>query len=856
MKTLKLTGLLSLSLFVQTTLSGASIQLNGNSIVLDYNDLNATEFSVYRSKGRFAEWELVGKTTDKTITDSNLNGLSPYTYYYHIQDENNNTLANLALDTELWGENVHIYSPDDNMEGVKSEFNGIHDAMKSQQFGTGRNQMFFKPGDYRGVNETLNVPYYMSVSGLGKLPTEVKLLNVITPAPLPDNNATCTFWRSIENVGIYFLEEYNEDDRGSQFWWGVSQAAPIRRVYSQRNTVFDYYGGWASGGFTGDCYFEKGAGSYSQQQWYTRNSHLTDGNKGFTRGGWNGAYQGITWGNTANVADLSDNWAANNNMMGNVSRVEKTPVIREKPFVFIGDDGKYKVFRPALRRDAIGTSWTKTNMGEGTVLDVLTDFYVAKPTDNAATINAQLAAGKNIILTPGIYMVETPIKITRENTIFMGLGYATLIGTKENGDCVIEIGDVDGVSLSSILMDTYYNTNTLVRVGKEKTNVSHASNPTILSDIFLRVGGVKDALMIVTYGMEINSNDVVGDHFWIWRADHGTGVSWYKNKAQNGLVVNGDNVTIYGLCNEHFQEYQTLWNGEYGKTFFYQSETPYDPPSQDKYMSHDGTVEGYASYKVADHVKHHYACMLGIYDVFTQTSNKIAIHSSIEVPNANDVKIHNACNVCLSGAKGGFMYVVNEKVKSTYFNNNMNRYYIVDYFFEANPPTAPKNLAVTKTTAASITIKWEASEDESAVSYNLYLNDELVKNVTALQYTYRSLKEGTTYKISIEAIDEYGNKSEKLSVNAIPGQGQSGEVAINETEKAIINVYPNPVDDVLFINTDADNYKVAIYDMRGTMIAEYQNATEIDMSSIMNGLYFVKVITNNNQIAVIKIIRR
>ena len=56
---------------------------------------------------------------------------------------------------------------------------------------------------------------------------------------------------------------------------------------------------------------------------------------------------------------------------------------------------------------------------------------------------------------------------------------------------------------------------------------------------------------------------------------------WDENKNKNGLVVNGNNVTMYGLFVEHSQEYQTLWNGDGGRVYFYQSELPYDPPSAD-----------------------------------------------------------------------------------------------------------------------------------------------------------------------------------------------------------------------------------------------------------------------------------
>lgn len=63
-------------------------------------------------------------------------------------------------------------------------------------------------------------------------------------------------------------------------------------------------------------------------------------------------------------------------------------------------------------------------------------------------------------------------------------------------------------------------------------------------------------------------NDAVVDHTWIWRADHGEHTGWDANTSRNGIVVNGDRVSCYGLFVEHFQEHDVLWNGEDGTTYF------------------------------------------------------------------------------------------------------------------------------------------------------------------------------------------------------------------------------------------------------------------------------------------------
>ncbi len=147
--------------------------------------------------------------------------------------------------------------------------------------------------------------------------------------------------------------------------------------------------------------------------------------------------------------------------------------------------------------------------------------------------------------------------------------------------------------------------------------------------------------------MVINSKDVCVDHIWLWRADHGNGVGWDKNKCANGLIVNGDDVTVYGLFNEHFQEYQTLWNGNNGRVYFYQSEMPYDPPTADAWK-HNG-INGYASYKVSDHVKSHEAWGVGIYNVFYNAP--VIVDNAIETPVALENKIHHKIIFWLNGNK-------------------------------------------------------------------------------------------------------------------------------------------------------------------------------------------------------------
>jgi hypothetical protein len=141
------------------------------------------------------------------------------------------------------------------------------------------------------------------------------------------------------------------------------------------------------------------------------------------------------------------------------------------------------------------------------------------------------------------------------------------------------VADVNGVKLAGLLIDAgTTNSAVLAEIGPAGSSADHSANPTSLHDVFFRVGGA--GVGKATVSLRINSNNVIGDHMWIWRADHGSGVGWTSNTGANGLVVNGANVTAYGLFVEHYQQFQVIWNGNGGRTYFFQNEIPYDVPNQ------------------------------------------------------------------------------------------------------------------------------------------------------------------------------------------------------------------------------------------------------------------------------------
>ena len=338
-----------------------------------------------------------------------------------------------------------------------------------------------------------------------------------------------------------------------------------------------------------------------------------------------------------------------------ITNIEDTTVMREKPFLVFDEDNGYRVALADTQWNYSGVSWLEGSSINYEYLP-LSDFYVARSDrDNADTLNSALASGKHLLLTPGIYYMNKPLKVERADAIVMGIGLATLKIDGNNTDAVMKIADVDGVNVSGIIFDAGTYSKTLVTVGGEsKSTVRHDGNPIVLSDVYFRIGGAEDVNTSVDTTLLINANDVVGDNFWVWRADHSRGVGWTRNVTKNGVIVNGDYVTVFGLMVEHFHEYQTIWNGEHGYMVFYQSETPYEVPDQESWMSTWNDVEynGYSSYKVSDNVQNHTAIGIGVY--YVSRGVAFVLDHAVEAPSNPGIDIqHIALANFSTGVKGG-----------------------------------------------------------------------------------------------------------------------------------------------------------------------------------------------------------
>ena len=616
-------------------------------------------YVIIRGGSRLAsDFVSLGSTSKLTFTDKKPN-VAKYENYYKIT--RNAITILLSLENQIFGDNVYFYDRKyEKAETSRNEINshfattGLNGA--NGEWTTKRQAYYFKANvdgqtyDSGGSGSassaeanSIELGFYSHIGGLGKLPTDVKLGSVFTRPHLSGGaNATCTFWRSMENVAVM-----------RDFAWTVSQSTSARRMQIENTSKYISDVGsnnfWGSGGFIADTHYTSTRPNWGgQQQWYTRNTSFPSGS-----GAMGGSYN-MVWQGCVNAPQAND---AN-------SPISDTPIIREKPFLFIDKDGEYKVFVPAWQKDRVGVSWSSTDMGQGKIQDLLTDWYVAKEGDTDIEINNALKVGKNIFFTPGHYPLNAPIQVNRKDAILLGAGIAsvTLEPTEKNTWGCIYVDDRDGIIIAGLLMDSFNSTTYQIRIGNQEATADHSANPILLADITCRVGGVQSKNIQIHTSMQINSNNVVGDHFWLWRADHGSqsggNLRWVRDRCKNGLTVTGDDVTLYGLFAEHYQEYEVLWLGERGRTYFLQNEPPYDAPNQASWRSQGGRVDGYAAYKVANTVKEHHSIGMGSYAVLTGTDGKVNKSNGFEVPNSPNVKLEKMCITRFAGP-GQIQNVIN-----------------------------------------------------------------------------------------------------------------------------------------------------------------------------------------------------
>ena len=155
-------------------------------------------------------------------------------------------------------------------------------------------------------------------------------------------------------------------------------------------------------------------------------------------------------------------------------------------------------------------------------------------------------------------------------------------------------------------------------------------------------------------------------------------------------------------------------------------------------------------------------------------------------------------------------------------------------------PVVPTNLTVTATSTSSVKLSWDAAEN--AKRYYIYSADTLVAKTTYTYYNIVGLEYNTEYCFTVAAVN--GDVESDESAEAC---GKTLGESIVELSSAI-SVYPNPVNDKLYIETEMNIEEVVVYDVFGRQQVNMTTGQQVEVSNLNSGVYFIKVRTENGEV--------
>ncbi|MEW1863984.1 coagulation factor 5/8 type domain-containing protein [Streptomyces sp. NPDC088194] len=453
-----------------------------------------------------------------------------------------------------FGPHVKVFGPDTPVGQVQA-------ALDAAAVGGGRSALLFRPGRY-AVDVRLGPR--TSVSGLGAHPDDVTIDGAVRAADQRGpggggDRAATDSWRAVENLAIL--------PAGGTQRWEVSPAAPLRRVHVRgRLLLCPGPDGACGDGFIADSVVDGEVLDTARQCSLTRDSRV---------GGWpdpagRQVFAGVEGAPAPAFPDPPSS------VPGTAPRVTPPggPLSREKPFLYVDEGGRYRVFLPALRHGAVGASWAGgSTPGSSVPID---RFFVARPSDSVRTLNKALSQGRHLLLTPGCYELADTIKVKWAGTVVLGLGHVTL--APRQGVVPMTVADARRVRIAGLRFDADpadagpADTDpadadpaaaiVLLEIGARRGGRSDPRDPASVQDVRFRIGdGGRAATALV-----VNSDHVLLDHVRVWRAGPGTGEDRPAGGTAADVVVNGDDVRASGLFVARFLTSGVARNGEGGRS--------------------------------------------------------------------------------------------------------------------------------------------------------------------------------------------------------------------------------------------------------------------------------------------------
>ena len=161
------------------------------------------------------------------------------------------------------------------------------------------------------------------------------------------------------------------------------------------------------------------------------------------------------------------------------------------------------------------------------------------------------------------------------------------------------------------------------------------------------------------------------------------------------------------------------------------------------------------------------------------------------------------------------------------------------------PPTnvitflAPATNLNAELEGSTVTLTWMGSTD--ADKYVVKRNGEQIDEVTETSYVDNLPKDGT-YTYQVYAAKENGSLSTPISATVIAEFD-----AVNDNLNVKVRTYPNPVNDVLTIVTDANNFKYELINSLGQVVrnGNANMKAVVSVSDLNKGVYFLRISAGN-----------
>jgi hypothetical protein len=174
-----------------------------------------------------------------------------------------------------------------------------------------------------------------------------------------------------------------------------------------------------------------------------------------------------------------------------------------------------------------------------------------------------------------------------------------------------------------------------------------------------------------------------------------------------------------------------------------------------------------------------------------------------------------------------------------------------------------ENVVYTLSTPHGSEAEWAVIVNQQSTTYDLtfMVEDEDGVSISGAEITlegigtqstndsgisvFESLEPGTyTYEVLVEAYEAVNGSVEMIDENLTELVVMDIFVNLDETNVKSIQIYPNPVQDVLQIKGLPDEINtIKILDLQGKVVFEttLYNANQLDISNLKNGFYFIQI---------------